>query len=91
MTTEKRCSACKRLLPADSVHWHRNGATRDGWHTQCRDCRREREAERARTLYREDEGVRGRSQAYSRGYYRRHQDRLRAKARRRYHEQKAAA
>ena len=66
MPPEKRCTACGQTKPADSRHWHRNGATRDGWHTRCKQCRREQCRQGNQDYYRRHGD---RCRAYSRRHY----------------------
>ncbi len=36
----KFCVGCERTLPATSDYFHRHAGRRDGWHDECRECRR---------------------------------------------------
>lgn len=38
-TPKKRCSKCKRELPATSVYFTRHTGTKDGWYYSCKECR----------------------------------------------------
>lgn len=42
--TEKRCSKCGRILPAEAFYKHKT--TKDGLHPYCKECQKERRKER---------------------------------------------
>lgn len=67
MTPTKTCTRCGTAKPADNRHYHAHAGTRDGLHTQCRECRKTKARDDSRAYY---ERNRDRCRAYSRHYYR---------------------